>query len=35
MDAKPFPDDFMNFYKSLRSLFLKHIQQANVYKKSR
>lgn len=28
---KPFPDDFMNFYKSPRSLFLKEIQEANIY----
>jgi len=31
---KPFPDDFLNFYKSPRTLFLKKIQEANVYKSS-
>ena len=30
---KPFPDDFMNFYKSPRTLFLKKIQLADVYKR--
>jgi mannan endo-1,4-beta-mannosidase len=30
--AKPFPDDFINFYKSPRSLFLKEIQEPNIYK---
>lgn len=30
---KPFPDDFMIFYNSPRSLFLKEIQEANVYKR--
>jgi mannan endo-1,4-beta-mannosidase len=30
---KPFPDDFMNFYKSPRSLFLKKVQEADVYKR--
>jgi len=30
---KPFPDDFMIFYNSPRSLFLKEVQQANVYKR--
>jgi mannan endo-1,4-beta-mannosidase len=29
---KPFPDDFMNFYKSPRTLFLKKVQEADVYK---
>jgi mannan endo-1,4-beta-mannosidase len=29
--SKPFPDDFMNFYNSPRSLFLKDIQQVDVY----
>lgn len=28
---KPFPDDFMNFYNSPRSLFLKEIQKENIY----
>ena len=28
---QPFPDDFMNFYKSPRSLFLKDIQEPNIY----
>ncbi|HEX8313912.1 MAG TPA: glycosyl hydrolase [Flavisolibacter sp.] len=28
---KPFPDDFMNFYNSPRSLFLKEVQAENVY----
>jgi mannan endo-1,4-beta-mannosidase len=27
----PFPDDFMNFYKSPRTLFLNEIQQRNLY----
>lgn len=31
--AKPFPDDFMNFYKSPRTFFLKEIQEFNVYRK--
>jgi len=30
---QPFPDDFMNFYKALRSLFLKDIQVADIYKR--
>ena len=30
---QPFPDDFMIFYKSPRSLFLKEVQEANVYKR--
>jgi len=29
---KPFPDDFMNFYKSPRVLFLKKVQEADLYK---
>ena len=29
---QPFPDDFMNFYKSPRILFLKEIQEENLYK---
>lgn len=28
---KPFPEDFMNFYNSPKSLFLKDIQEPNVY----
>ena len=28
---KPFPDDFLNFYKSPRTLFLKEVRKANVY----
>jgi mannan endo-1,4-beta-mannosidase len=28
---KPFPDDFMNFYKSPRTLFLKEVQEIKVY----
>jgi mannan endo-1,4-beta-mannosidase len=28
---QPFPDDFLNFYNSPRSLFLKDIQKPNVY----
>lgn len=30
---QPFPDDFINFYKSPRTLFLKEIQKENVYKR--
>ncbi len=30
-ESKPFPDDFMNFYNSPRTLFLKEIQNPNVY----
>ncbi len=30
-DSKPFPEDFMNFYNSERSLFLKDIQKPNIY----
>ena len=33
MPAKPFPDDFMNFYNSQRTLFLKEIQEADIYKR--
>ncbi|MDO9579500.1 MAG: glycosyl hydrolase, partial [Bacteroidales bacterium] len=33
MSNQPFPDDFMNFYKSPRSFFLKDIQEPNVYKR--
>ena len=29
--TQPFPDDFMNFYKSPRTLFLKEIQEENIY----
>jgi mannan endo-1,4-beta-mannosidase len=29
---KPFPDDFLNFYNSPRSMFLKKIQKENIYK---
>jgi mannan endo-1,4-beta-mannosidase len=29
---QPFPDDFMNFYKSPRTLFLREIQEENLYK---
>ncbi len=28
---QPFPDDFMNFYKSPGTLFLKEIQKENIY----
>lgn len=31
--TQSFPDDFMNFYNSPRTLFLKEIQEANVYKR--
>jgi mannan endo-1,4-beta-mannosidase len=31
--SKPFPDDFMNFYSSPRTLFLKDIMEPNVYKR--
>lgn len=31
--GQPFPDDFMNFYKSSRTLFLKEIQEENLYKR--
>jgi mannan endo-1,4-beta-mannosidase len=30
---KPFPDDFMNFYISSRTLFLKEIQEENLYRR--
>jgi mannan endo-1,4-beta-mannosidase len=30
---QPFPDDFMNFYKSPRTLFLKEIREENLYKR--
>jgi len=30
---QPFPDDFMNFYKSPRTLFLKEIREENIYKR--
>jgi mannan endo-1,4-beta-mannosidase len=30
---QPFPADFKNFYNSQRTLFLKEVQQANVYKR--
>jgi mannan endo-1,4-beta-mannosidase len=33
MPAKPFPEDFMNFYNSPRTLFLKEIQEADIYKR--
>jgi len=33
VNAKPFPDDFINFYNSPRTLFLKEIQAADVYKR--
>ncbi|MBN2029585.1 hypothetical protein JW824_05015 [bacterium] len=29
--TQPFPDDFMNFYNSPRTLFLKEIQEVDVY----
>jgi mannan endo-1,4-beta-mannosidase len=29
---QPFPDDFLNFYKAPRSLFLKDIKEADIYK---
>lgn len=29
---KQFPDDFLNFYKSPHSLFLKEIQETNIYR---
>jgi mannan endo-1,4-beta-mannosidase len=32
-DFKPFTDDFMNFYKNPRTLFLKEIQEADVYRR--
>ncbi|MBG0858908.1 MAG: hypothetical protein IQL11_05350 [Bacteroidales bacterium] len=33
MPARPFPDDFMNFYNSPRTLFLKEIQEEDIYKR--
>lgn len=33
--GKPFPDDFMNFYNSPGSLFLKDIQKEKIYKTKR
>ena len=33
--SKPFPDDFLIFYNSQRSLFLKDIQTENIYKLKR
>jgi len=30
---QPFPEDFKNFYNSPRTLFLKEVQVANVYKR--
>jgi len=30
---QPFPDDFINFYKSPRTLFLKEIQEENLYRR--
>jgi mannan endo-1,4-beta-mannosidase len=30
---QPFPADFMNFYNSPRALFLKKVQEANIYKR--
>jgi len=33
--VKPFRDDFLNFYKSPRSFFLKDIQKENIYKVKR
>jgi len=33
MPTQPFPDDFMNFYNSPRTLFLKEIQEPNIYKR--
>jgi mannan endo-1,4-beta-mannosidase len=32
--AKAFPDDFLNFYNSPKTLFLKKIQEENIYKSS-
>jgi len=32
LPAKPFPDDFMNFYNSPKTLFLKDIQTENIYR---
>jgi len=33
MSNQPFPDDFMNFYNSPKSLFLKDIQEPNIYRR--
>ena len=33
MPDQPFPDDFMNFYNSPKTLFLKEIQEPNIYKR--
>jgi mannan endo-1,4-beta-mannosidase len=33
-NLQPFPDDFMNFYNSTRTLFLKEIRQADIYKRA-
>ena len=30
---QPFPEDFKNFYNSPKTLFLKEVQEANVYKR--
>ncbi len=30
-NGKPYPDDFMNFYKSTRTFFLKEVQAIDVY----
>jgi hypothetical protein len=30
---QPFPDDFMNFYKSPGTLFLNEIREVNIYKR--
>ena len=30
---QPFPEDFINFYKSPRTIFLKELQEVNVYKR--
>lgn len=32
---QPFPDDFLNFYKSPRTLFLKEIQEPDVYNRKK
>lgn len=31
MSNQPFPDDFIKFYKSPRTLFLKDIQEPDIY----
>lgn len=33
MPARSYPEDFMNFYKSSRTLFLREIQEENIYKR--